>query len=107
MSESDRIPDPAALKGDGTSNGNGDSGATILHLPLRYRRGHGGGDGDEPKRQVRIRKLGVLAAVSTVFGMMMAVASDLPQMEDPLRGNSVILDANGKEIGLLTGNQRQ
>jgi penicillin-binding protein 1A len=28
-------------------------------------------------------------------------------MEDPLRGNSVILDANGKEIGLLTGNQRQ
>ena len=51
--------------------------------------------------------LGVLAAVSTVFGMMMAVASDLPQMEDPLRGNSVILDANGKEIGLLTGNQRQ
>ena len=37
----------------------------------------------------------------------MAVASDLPQMEDPLRGNSVILDANGKEIGLLTGNQRQ
>ncbi len=116
MSESDRISDPAALKGDGTPNGNGDSGATILHLPLRYRRGSGGGDGDEPKRQVRIRKLrviallaglGVLAAVSTVFGMMMAVASDLPQMEDPLRGNSVILDANGKEIGLLTGNQRQ
>ena len=69
-----------------------------------------------PRRQVRIRKLrvfallaglGVLAAVSTVFGMMMAVASDLPQMEDPLRGNSVILDANGEEIGLLTGNQRQ
>ena len=116
MSESDRISDPAALKGDGTPNGNGDSGATILHLPLRYRRGHGGGDGDEPKRQVRIRKLrvvalllglGCLAAVSTVFGMMMAVASDLPQLEDPLRGNSVLLDANGKEIGLLTGNQRQ
>ena len=37
----------------------------------------------------------------------MAVASDLPQLEDPLKGNSVILDANGKEIGLLTGNQRQ
>jgi penicillin-binding protein 1A len=51
--------------------------------------------------------LGVLAAVSTVFGMMMAVASDLPQLEDPLRGNSVLLDANGNEIGLLTGNQRQ
>ena len=118
MSESERTSDPAALKGEGTSNGNGDSGATILHLPLRHRRrgGDGDGDGEEPKRQVRIRKLrviallaglGVLAAVSTVFGMMMAVASDLPEMEDPLRGNSVILDANGKEIGLLTGNQRQ
>jgi penicillin-binding protein 1A len=51
--------------------------------------------------------LGTLAAVSTVFGMMMAVASDLPQMEDPLRGRSVILDANGVEMGVLTGNQRQ
>ena len=69
-----------------------------------------------PVREVRIRKLrvlallfglGTLAAVSTVFGMMMAVASDLPQLEDPLKGNSVILDSNGKEIGLLTGNQRQ
>ena len=119
MSDSERTSDPAALKGEGAPNGNGDSngGATILHLPLRHRRrGNGDGDGEEPRRQVRIRKLrvlallaglGVLAAVSTVFGMMMAVASDLPQMEDPLRGNSVILDANGDEIGLLTGNQRQ
>ena len=121
MSESERTSDPAALKGEGAANGNGDGhgGATVLHLPLRHRRRRGGdgdGDGEEPRRQVRIRKLrvlallaglGVLAAVSTVFGMMMAVASDLPQMEDPLRGNSVILDANGDEIGLLTGNQRQ
>ncbi|MGH2968566.1 MAG: transglycosylase domain-containing protein, partial [Solirubrobacteraceae bacterium] len=38
---------------------------------------------------------------------MMAVASDLPRLEDPLRGNSVILDSRGNEIGLLTGNQRQ
>jgi penicillin-binding protein 1A len=119
MSESERTSDPAALRGEGDANGNGDGdgGATVLHLPLRHHRRRGGdGDGDEPRRQVRIRKLrvvallaglGVLAAVSTVFGMMMAVASDLPEMEDPLRGNSVILDANGTEIGLLTGNQRQ
>ena len=41
---------------------------------------------------VRIRKLrvlallaglGLLAIVSTVFGMMMAVASDLPALEEP------------------------
>ena len=121
MSESERTSDPAALKsGEGARNGdakrNG-GGATVLHLPLRRpRRGGSDGEDEPPRRQVRIRKLrvlallaglGVLAAVSTVFGMMMAVASDLPQMEDPLRGNSVILDANGQEIGLLTGNQRQ
>ena len=123
MSESERTPDPADPAGlrqgesepDGNGNGNG---ATILHLPLRTRRRQSGGGGGEkpPRRKVRIRKLrvfallaglGVLAAVSTVFGMMMAVASDLPQLEDPLRGNSVLLDANGNEIGLLTGNNRQ
>ena len=27
--------------------------------------------------------LGLLAIVSTVFGMMMAVASDLPKLEEP------------------------
>src|SRR5918995_1722718 len=123
MSESERTSDPAALKGEGVPNGNGDGdgGATVLHLPLHHQRRRGGdgdgdGDGEEPKRQVRIRKLrvlalllglGTLAAVSTVFGMMMAVASDLPEMEDPLRGRSVILDANGVEMGVLTGNQRQ
>src|SRR3954451_13857786 len=116
MSESERTTsDPAAFKeGESTGDGNG-NGATVLHLPLRGRR-KGGGDGDEPRRAVRIRKLrvfallaglGVLATVSTLFGMMMAVASDLPQLEDPLRGNSVLLDANGNEIGLLTGSQRQ
>ena len=47
-----------------------------------------------PKVPVRIRKLrvlallaglGLLAIVSTVFGMMMAVASDLPELEEPVR----------------------
>src|SRR3954470_3572269 len=119
MSDSERTSEPAALQGEGAANGNGDGGATVLHLPLSHRRrgsGDGDGSGEGPRRRVRIRKLrvlalltglGLLAAVSTVFGMMMAVASDLPQMEDPLRGNSVMLDANGHEIGLLTGDQRQ
>ena len=119
MSESERTSEPSAFKegeagGDGNGNGNG---ATVLHMPLRRRRRKdAGGDDEPPRRRVRIRKLRVfallfglfcLAAVSTVFGMMMAVASDLPQLEDPLRGNSVLLDANGNEIGLLTGSQRQ
>jgi penicillin-binding protein 1A len=53
--------------------------------------------------------LTVLALVSTVFGMMMAVASDLPDLENRKEyqdaRNSVLLDAQGKEIGVLTNNQ--
>ncbi|MEO8690930.1 MAG: transglycosylase domain-containing protein, partial [Solirubrobacteraceae bacterium] len=69
---------------------------------------------DEPaKPRVRIRKLrvlallaglGLLAIVSTVFGMMMAVASDLPALEEPASQNSVIVDRRGERLGLLTGN---
>jgi penicillin-binding protein 1A len=70
-------------------------------------------DGEPPKAKVRIRKLrvlallaglGLLAIVSTVFGMMMAVASDLPALEEPASQNSVIVDRRGERLGLLTGN---
>src|SRR4051794_1575566 len=108
MSDSERNPSPAAFKqgpdgGNGDVNGNG-HGDNVVALPTG-RRGHRGDDGEPPRPKVRIRKLrvvalllglGALAAVSTVFGMMMAVASDLPQLEDPLKGNSVLLDADGK-----------
>jgi penicillin-binding protein 1A len=118
MSDSERTSHPAAFREgqpNGDGNGNGHGHGKVLHLPTRRRRS-GIDDGEPPRPYVRIRKLrvlallvglGTLATVSTVFGMMMAVASDLPQLEDPLKGNSVILDANGKRIGLLTGNQRQ
>jgi penicillin-binding protein 1A len=124
MSDSEPTSNPAAYRaGNGTGDGNGGGwgGATILHLPTqltRRRQGNGDGDGDgqPPSPRVRIRKLrvfallaglGLLAAVSTVFGMLMAVASDIPQLSKPASLNSVILDRQGKEIGLLTGNQRQ
>jgi penicillin-binding protein 1A len=70
-------------------------------------------DDEPPKVPVRIRKLrvlallaglGLLAIVSTVFGMMMAVASDLPALEEPASQNSVIVDRRGERLGLLTGN---
>jgi penicillin-binding protein 1A len=71
------------------------------------------GDEEPPKVPVRIRKLrvlallaglGLLAIVSTVFGMMMAVASDLPALEEPASQNSVLVDRRGERLGLLTGN---
>jgi penicillin-binding protein 1A len=71
----------------------------------------------EPARmRVRIRKLrvfgvlvglGLLAAVSTVFGMVMAVTSDLPELEVQAGRNSVLIDRNGEPLGLLTGNQKR
>ena len=56
-----------------------------------------------PRRHVRIRKLrlfalllglGILAGVSTVFGMMMAVASDLPKLAEWERTMQVNLTAS-------------
>jgi penicillin-binding protein 1A len=70
---------------------------------------------NRPKR-FRIRKLrvllllfglGILAVVSALFGMFMAVASDLPPLEEPAHQPSVIVDARGKPIGTLTGNERR
>jgi penicillin-binding protein 1A len=71
---------------------------------------------DEPPPRVRIRKLrvlgvliflGLLAVISTIFGMMMAVASDLPSLEEPAVRNSVLVDRNGKSLGVLNGNQKR
>ena len=51
--------------------------------------------------------LGTLALVSTVFGMMMAVTSDLPELKKPSTRNSKLVDRNGRPLGLLTGNQQR
>jgi penicillin-binding protein 1A len=55
--------------------------------------------------------LGLLAIVSTFFGMMMAISQDLPQLENKKEfaeaKNSVVLDDVGNRIGtLLNNNQR-
>ncbi len=56
--------------------------------------------------------LGTLALIATVFGMMMAVASDLPKLENRRvflirdKQNSILYDFTGKQrLGVLTGNQ--
>ncbi|MEA2382622.1 MAG: penicillin-binding protein [Solirubrobacteraceae bacterium] len=74
---------------------------------------------EPPRRRPRVRKLrllvvlvplALLAIVSTVFGMMMAVASDLPALENRKEyqdaRNSVLYDDTGKTaLGVLTDNQ--
>jgi penicillin-binding protein 1A len=70
------------------------------------------------RRKPRLKKLRLLlillplmalALVSTVFGMMMAVASDLPDLENRAEykesKNSVILDDQGRRLGILTSNE--
>ena len=82
----------------------------------RRRSGAGDGVGDDGRpRKPRMRKLrlmlvligfGALAITSTVFGMMMAVASDIPQIENEQQykhdlANSYLYDDQGRPIGLF------
>jgi len=75
------------------------------------------GGGDPRSRRPKLKKLrallvimglALLAAVSWVFGVMMAVAQDLPSLENRAQyeaaENSVMLDINGEEIGTVTNN---
>src|SRR4051794_6811978 len=73
---------------------------------------------DAPRPKPRVKKLrllailiplALLALVSTVFGMMMAVASDLPALEQlpqvAKRKNSVLYDVQHQRLATLTSNQ--
>jgi penicillin-binding protein 1A len=72
----------------------------------------------DKRRRPKLRKLrmalvvfglAILALISWIFGIMMAVASDLPQLENRAQfanaQNSVVLDINGNKIATLTNNQ--
>jgi penicillin-binding protein 1A len=113
MSDHERTSRPPASPENGADNGGTGNGATVVAL-----RPHGKQPPPPkpPRRRVRIRKirlflllfgLAILAAVSTVFGMMMAVASDLPKLELKAARNSYIVDKDGKNLGLLIGNQKR
>jgi penicillin-binding protein 1A len=80
----------------------------------------GGGRDPNKNGAPRLKKLrvalvllgiGVLALVSWVFGIMMAVAQDLPSLENREQyrnaRNSVIYDRNGTKLATLTGNQQR
>jgi penicillin-binding protein 1A len=72
-----------------------------------------------PKRRIKklrlalvLLGLSVLAVISTVFGMMMAVSNELPSLEDTAQfraaRNSALVASNGKDqIAQLTDNQNR
>src|SRR4051794_24800090 len=73
-----------------------------------------------PRRKPKLKKLrlalillglAALALVSTVFGMLMAVASDLPALENRAEyrnaRNSTLVSANDKPLATLTGNNNR
>jgi penicillin-binding protein 1A len=72
----------------------------------------------EQPRKPRLRKLrfalvflglSLLAFVSWIFGIMMAVAQDLPELENRAQyeraENSIVYDATGKKLATLTNNE--
>jgi penicillin-binding protein 1A len=83
--------------------------------PHGSRRGHsesGNGSSGLQLRKLRLAltlfALSILALVSTVFGMMMAVAQDLPDLEAQnefkAARNSILVDASGHhQVAVLTG----
>jgi penicillin-binding protein 1A len=85
----------------------------ITSLPLPDPDGPGPGQRRPKVKKLRLLLIVVpliaLALISTVFGMMMAVASDLPQLENDQRfqnaHNSTLVDDRGREIGVLVNNQ--
>ena len=94
---------------------NGDGPANANDKPRRRRGGRG--RADRPKvKKLRLLLIVVpllfLAIVSTVFGMMMAVAHELPSLENSAElreaKNSVLLPAGGgPQIARLTGNNNR
>ena len=85
-----------------------------------------GNNGGPPKPRPKVKRmrlavlllgLAILGLVSTVFGMMMAVASDLPQLENKAEfkraKNSIVTAAptrkgeRGDQLAKLTGNQNR
>ena len=99
--------------GDGTpasSNGDGGNGRPVLTAIE--------GGGEPPRSKPRLKKLraalvviglGMLAIISWVFGIMMAVAQDLPSLENRAQyeraENSVMYDRYNNRLATLTNNE--
>ncbi len=104
-------PDEVAPAAPGSTNGSGNGGPPLPGP------GYPGGPGG-PARKPRLKKLRMavvllglllLAVVAWVFGIMTAVAGDLPKLESRAQyeeaENSVVYDAYDQEIATLTNNE--
>ncbi len=102
--------EPTAIESD-SGNGGGPPTPPLTVLP-------GGGGVEPPRTKPRLKKLRaalvvagltVLALVSWIFGIMMAVAQDLPKLENRAQyeraENSVVFDRTGIPLATLTNNE--
>jgi penicillin-binding protein 1A len=94
------------------------AGAEPTTLPGQNGRNGGPGRPKRPKRKIKklrlffvLAGLGILAFISTVFGMMMAVASEIPSLENSAEfraaRNSILVADNGSPLARLTGNENR
>ena len=110
--------DALADGGSGGSDGTGPNGSGNGKPPRRPRLPSFPSFNREPRSRPRLKKLRLLlvlfglillAGVSFIFGIMMAVASDLPKLENKAlyqaSENSVITDFRNQPLTTLTGNE--
>jgi penicillin-binding protein 1A len=106
---------------DSTTTVPGRTPAAAGPIPLPdqgSRNGDGGASAKPSKRKIKklrlflvLLGLGVLALISTLFGMLMAVASEIPSLENSAEfraaRNSSLLATDGDPIARLTGNNNR
>ncbi|HKN94771.1 MAG TPA: transglycosylase domain-containing protein, partial [Thermoleophilaceae bacterium] len=105
---------------DSTPTLTGPTSAAADETAVPGRNGRNGGPArpKRPKRKIKklrlffvLLGLGILAFISTVFGMMMAVASEIPSLENSAEfrsaRNSTLVADNGAPLARLTGNENR
>jgi penicillin-binding protein 1A len=104
---------------DSTPTLTGPTSAAAEPVALPGRNGRNGAGGVKPpKRKIKklrlffvLLGLGLLALISTVFGMMMAVASEIPSLENSAEfkaaRNSNLVSDDGSPLARLTGNENR
>src|SRR5688500_22998 len=105
-------PDEVAVLAPASTNGSGNGRPTLPGGGAPG--GPGGQSGGKPrlkKLRMAIVAIGltILAGVAWIFGIMMAVAQDVPALESRAQydaaQNSVVIDSEGERVATLTNNE--